>query len=122
MKYVIKALRGAIQCALDTEEEIAQQTKTLISTLIEKNNVLQENIISIHFTQTKDLYALNCASGLRQFGYQNVPLFCSQEPECSEAMPRMIRVLMTCYIETDRKCVHAYLNGAEKLRPDLSGT
>mgnify|MGYP006292890251 CR=1 FL=1 len=118
---MVKAVRGAIQCSKDTEQEIASKIYSLISTMLEENAIAEKKIISIQFSQTEDLFELNCAAGLRKYGFANVPLFCSQEPKCRNSMPRVIRVLITCEMDENRECRHVYMNGAERLRPDIAG-
>lgn len=118
---MIIAIRGAIACEKDEKNEIARKTHTLVDTIVRKNKIGHDRIISIQFTQTKDLYSLNCAAGLRKYGFDGIPLFCAQEPECSGSMPRVIRVLLTCDIERDIPIRHQYLEGAETLRPDIAG-
>jgi chorismate mutase len=117
---MIQAVRGAIQCGEDSQTEIARQTNKLVTAIIEENGIAVEDIVSIQFTQTTDLLELNCAAGLRRYGFSDVPLFCSQEPECRGSMPRVIRVLLTCTRNGGGACKHIYLGGAEKLRPDIA--
>jgi chorismate mutase len=116
---MIQAARGAIQCGEDSRTEIARQTHKLVTSIIEENNISLEDIVSIQFTQTTDLVELNCAAGLRRYGFSDVPLFCAQEPETRGSMPRVIRVLLTCIRDSGEACRHMYLGGAEKLRPDI---
>lgn len=116
----VRAIRGAIQCSCDTDTEIARKTFVLLDSIVRENQISEEEIISIQFTQTEDLYSLNCAAGLRQYGYDNVPLFCAQEPKCADSLPRIIRVLLTCSIDETRGIKHIYLEGAKKLRPDIA--
>ena len=112
------AVRGAV-CTQDTVEDIIQNTKLLYQTLIEKNHLSEQDIVSIQFTTTPDLTVLNPASALRKAGFaSDVPLFCSCEPVFKGSLERVIRVLITAY--SDCKMESAYLNGAQVLRPDLS--
>ena len=117
---MIRAVRGAVQCRKDSKQEIAEKTHTLVSEILQANGISVDDIISIQLSQTCDLYELNCAAGLRRYGFANVPLFCSREPDCKGAMPRVIRVLLTCRMKDNTKSRHIYLDGAEKLRPDIA--
>ena len=83
-------------------------------------NAIQENdIVSVLFSVTNDLTAMNPATALRKAGLaQSVPLFSSAEPFIEGYLPSVIRILLTYYGNADP--VHVYLNGAEVLRPDLN--
>jgi chorismate mutase len=48
-----------------------------------------------------------------------IPLFCSQEAYIKNGLPKVIRVLITTYVEKNQDITHVYINGAEKLRPDF---
>ena len=86
--------------------------------LLEKNAILEDDIVSVMFTVTADLTALNPATALRQAGFgKAVALFAAAEPCIANSLPRVIRVLVTYY--GSKKPVPVYLNGAEMLRPDL---
>lgn len=112
------AVRGAIQLEEDNEEQIKEKTERLVTGLMQINMIGEDDIISLQFTQTADIRALNAATALRTAGYAEVPLFCSQEPECSGGLPLMIRVLLTYRSSNGSKPSHLYLDGAEALRPD----
>lgn len=110
-------IRGAV-CAENTQEDIVTKVGDLYSHIITQNDLFEENIVSIQFTVTPDLTVINPASALRQAGYaKKVALFCSAEPLVNNGLPKVIRVLITAYLE--KKPVSVYLHGAQKLRPDL---
>lgn len=117
----VRAVRGAVQIERDTADLINKYVGELINKIITENSINKNRIISIQFTVTKDLRSKNPASALRKYGYETIPLFCSQEPDVDGAMERVIRVLIT--FETDGYSSYSpvYLNGAERLRPDLQG-
>lgn len=86
--------------------------------LLEQNAILEDDIVSVMFTVTTDLTALNPATALRKAGFaKSVALFTAAEPCIANSLPRVIRVLVTYY--GSKKPVPVYLNGAEALRPDL---
>ena len=114
----VRAVRGAIQVESNDKVNIEQGVVRLIKTIITKNNIININIISIIFSQTKDLTAMNPASALRTIGFDNIPLFCTQEPEIINSMNRVIRVLITT--ESANILIPVYLDGAKKLRTDLN--
>ena len=111
-------IRGAI-CTQDTVDDIVKNTSLLYSTILEKNNISETDIVSIQFTTTPDLTKLNPAAALRKSGYaSDVPLFCSLEPVFENSLKNVIRCLILAYSQEKGKSV--YLNGAEVLRPDLN--
>jgi len=114
------ALRGAVQ-SLNTEEDIRRQVVTLYDILLEKNSLAEDDIVSVIFSQTGDLDALNPASALRQNGRaKDLALFAVREAETAGSFPRAIRVLIHCYLPEGTQPRHVYRNGAEVLRPDRS--
>ena len=115
----VRAVRGAVQLERDSEDIIEKYVGKLINTLVTENSIEEKRIISIQFTVTKDLRSKNPASALRKFGYTAVPLFCCQEPDVDGAMERVIRVLVTFEKDESVTLIPVYLNGAERLRPDL---
>jgi chorismate mutase len=92
--------------------------------LFHHNNLTPDDIVSIQFTVTEDLTALNPATALRRSSVGSLAskcaLFCSQEPRYEGSLPGVVRVLVTAYMNEDARPVSAYLDGAEKLRPDLT--
>ncbi|MCK5674201.1 MAG: chorismate mutase [Spirochaetales bacterium] len=113
----VKAVRGAIQIKKNEENKIEQGVLKMIKTIIDNNDIDINNIISIIFSQTSDLDAMNPAAALRTDGFSEIPLFCTKEPEIIGSMKRVIRVLITT--ESDKNLKPVYLDGAEKLRLDL---
>lgn len=113
-------IRGAV-CTKNTADDIKNAVSMLMKTLFFKNNLTdnENDIVSIHFTQTEDLTAFNPAAALRKAGLgTKTALFCSLEPRIEHALPTTIRVLVTAYLPTEPQ--HVYINGAEVLRPDFS--
>lgn len=114
-----RAVRGAIQLRRDDGAEMAEGVQRLVTTLLKKNEILENSIVSILFTQTKDLVSENPARALRQIGFADTPLFCSQEPDYAGAFPHTIRVLITVNRDSGEQLEPVYLEGAASLRPDL---
>jgi len=111
------AVRGAV-CCENTCESILAQVPQMYRELLEKNAILEDNIVSVMFTVTTDLTALNPATALRKAGFaKSVALFAAAEPCIANSLPHVIRVLVTYY--GSKTPVPVYLNGAEALRPDL---
>ena len=116
-------IRGA-SGAENTKESVIQNVGQMFSQLAKENNLKSEDIVSIQFTITADLNQMNPAAALRRgnppIDVSRVPLFCSQEPQIEGSPEKMIRVLITTYLEDDAKVVPVYINGGEKLRPDFA--
>ena len=116
------ALRGAIRC--DNEaEDITRRVVELYDALVLSNRLTDEDIVSLIFSVTPDLDALNPAAALRRGGRASeLALFSVAEPEVQGSLPGVIRILIHCYLPSDSKARHAYLNGAEVLRPDRASS
>jgi chorismate mutase len=116
----VRALRGATTCDVDTLEEIDAKTRTLVSTMLERNGVDHEDLVSIVFTATDDLHAQFPATAARALGLGDVPLLCARELDIDGAQDRTIRILMHLYTERSRaELHHVYLERATALRDDL---
>jgi len=116
---MVKAVRGAVCLQSDTEGQVADAVWKLISRMLERNAIGEQDIVSIVFSQTKDIVSKNPAGALRNHGFKDIPLFCTQEPDYAGSLPMTIRVLLTCNIEKNRTLVPIYIDGAEVLREDL---
>ncbi len=113
------AVRGAV-CCENNQGSIERFIPLLYRTIIEENSIQERDIVSVMFTVTPDLTALNPAAALRRAGLgETVALFCAAEPIIDGGLPYVTRVLITYYGHERPR--HAYLNGAEVLRPDLAG-
>jgi chorismate mutase len=114
-----KAVRGAIQLADSSSSAIERAGARLITEILQANGIAEDNIVSILFSMTDDLTAANPATGLRRIGFSSTPLFCTQEARIENALPRVIRALVTFESLDRRTVVPVYLDGAEALRPDI---
>jgi chorismate mutase len=104
------------------EAEILRETVILLREIVERNDVIAENISNVWITMTNDLDATFPARAIREIeGWEMVPLMCSTEIPVKGSLPMCIRLMVQ--INTDksqREIRHVYLNEAQKLRPDLS--
>ena len=120
----IYGIRGAV-CAENTKESICEQTLNMCDALIKNNKLAAEDIVSMHFTLTKDLDIYNpCAAfrnNYKDIDTSNIPLFCSQEAFIQGGLKKVIRILIHAYLEENSIISNVYLNGAEVLRPDFCG-
>lgn len=116
-------VRGATGVENNKESVIENVCKMCLE-LLRKNSLVTKDIVSIQFTQTKDIDTMNPAAALRkgqnEVDFSSVPLFCSQEPDIKGSPEKMIRVLITAYFEEETSLKPVYINGAEKLRPDFA--
>ncbi len=115
---MIQAVRGAIQVAQNSRPAIHQAAARLVREMLDRNAVPETDIVSILFSVTGDLTAANPATGLRELGFADTPLFCCQEPVVDGGMPRVIRVLLTWECARRTRGAPVYLDGAAALRPD----
>ena len=117
------SIRGATG-AENTAESISNNVCEMCLKLFSENNLTEKDFVSIQFTVTDDLTAMNPAAALRKgqadFDVSSIPLFCSQEPKIDNSPEKMIRVMITVYMEADSKPVPVYINGGERLRPDFA--
>jgi chorismate mutase len=116
----VRAARGAVRVNDDTADDVLSATGRLLSTMLERNAVAPDDIVSVFFTATDDLRSAFPAEAARRLGLGRVPLMCAQEIPVTGSMPRVVRVLMHFHTERAQvDVVHPYLDGAESLRDDL---
>ena len=114
------ALRGATTVDADTSEEVRTRTSELLSTLLKRNDVEHDQLVSIIFTSTKDLRSAFPALAARELGLGDVPLLCAGELDVVGGNPNTVRVLVHCYSTLPRASLrHVYLHNAKHLRDDL---
>jgi chorismate mutase len=114
------ALRGATRC-LNRADDIQSQTAALYDEILARNSLEEGDIVSLVFSLTADLDALNPAAALRKSGRAaDLALFCVREPDTAGSLEQVIRVLIHYYAEEGARPRHVYRNGAEVLRPDRS--
>ena len=117
--YKLSALRGATTSKGDTDIFIKEAVVELIDELITRNNLKQENIISITFTVTRDLTSCFPASIARKhFNFDEVALLDCQQMFVPNDIKFCIRLLALVYLESTKQSIHPYLNESAKLRPD----
>ena len=79
---MIRAVRGAIQAAEDSEVAIREAAVRLVSEMLARNSVPQERIVSLLFSVTRDLTKANPAAAARRcLGLAQAPLMCLQEAQ-----------------------------------------
>ncbi|HEV2087502.1 MAG TPA: chorismate mutase [Cryptosporangiaceae bacterium] len=116
----VRAVRGAIQVDEDSRDAILECSTELIRAVLDRNDLLADDLISVVFTATPDLTAEFPAYAARLLGFTDVPLLCATEIAVPGSLPRVLRLL--AHVETPRPRAdlhHVYLRGAATLRRDL---
>jgi chorismate mutase len=117
---MLRALRGAITCDENTKAEIDAKTQRLVTELLARNDLVNDDLVSMIFTATPDLSAEFPAAAARALGLGDVPLLGAAELDVDHGMARVVRVLVHCYTDRERhELHHVYLDGARALRDDL---
>ncbi len=120
MGLSVRALRGATTVDVDTPEHIEERVVALLDTLLARNEVDHEDLISILFTATEDVVSTFPATAARKSGLGDVPLICARELSITGGTPMCIRVMVHLTTERSRtELHHVYLEGARGLRDDL---
>ena len=120
MEKTLKAIRGAV-CSANDKESITQRTTELYDKLLAANEITEGDILSLFFSVTPDINALNPASALRQSGRAGeLAMMVSQEAAVQDSLPGTIRVLAHANMAAEKPVRHVYIRGAESLRPDRS--
>jgi chorismate mutase len=117
----LHALRGATTVHANEAEAILDATDHLMRAVMDANALAAEDLVSCIFTLTEDLDAEFPAVAARRIGLSAVPLLCAREIPVPGSLPRVIRVLIHCYLGEGRAPEHVYLNEAARLRLDLAG-
>ena len=117
---MVRGLRGATTVDVDSAEQVTERSQELMRRLMERNDLAEDDIVSVLFTATADVTSIFPATAIREIGFGAVPLLCAAEIAVPGAMPRCIRVLL--HVNTTRtrdEMHHVYLHGAQGLRDDL---
>jgi chorismate mutase len=118
----LRGLRGAVQVERNERECILQAVRELFTKVVSENQLRKEDVVSILFTATPDIYAEFPACILRELGWKYIPVLCTQEMDVRNAMKMVIRVLVHAYSsKRHQEIKHQYLGSAIQLRPDLAG-
>jgi chorismate mutase len=119
---VVRALRGATTVEADQVSQVNERIQELLLAIMERNQLVEDDIISIIFTATPDIISTFPATGARDIGFGAVPLLCVGELHVTDATPHCLRVLLHVNTPLGRdELRHIYLHGAQGLRDDLPG-
>jgi chorismate mutase len=120
MPTAVRAVRGATTVDEDTVEAVTDRVVTLLDRILQRNGLVEDDIISILFTATEDITSTFPATAARTMGLGAVPLICARELAVVGSVPLCIRVMMHVTTERGRADMHhVYLEGAQGLRDDL---
>lgn len=113
------AIRGAI-CAENTKQDISAKAIELVAAILERNNLLSDEIEAIFFSATGDLNACYPAKAVREhFAMSNVAFMCLAEMTVSNSLDHCLRVCVFTPVRSQSDCKHCYLGRASVLRTDL---
>ncbi len=117
----VRGIRGAVDVASNSKEEILSKTRTLLEAMVRENKVKAADVATAFFSLTPDLNAEFPAIAARQMGWTDVPLMCAAELGVPGAMERVVRILLLVNTKTPAaKIRHQYLGNTPRLRPDLT--
>jgi chorismate mutase len=117
---MVRGLRGATTVDVDSPDQVTERSQELILRLMERNDLVEDDIVSVLFTATADVTSIFPATAIREIGFGAVPLLCAAEIAVPGAMPLCIRVLLHVHTTRTRDEIHhVYLHGAQGLRDDL---
>src|SRR5580658_5993058 len=107
-----RALRGATTVDADEAAQVASRIQELLLAIMERNQLVEDDIISIVFTATPDITSTFPATGARDIGFGAVPLLCAAEIAVPGATPLCLRVLLHVQTALSRdELRHIYLHG-----------
>lgn len=116
----LRALRGATTLDADTREQVLGRTAALVRTMMERNAVVKQDVVSIVFTATEDVRSEFPAAAARTIGLGDVPVLGAREQTVDGGMPLCIRVLMHFYTDRAPPALrHVFLERAAQLPTDL---
>lgn len=116
----VRAIRGATTLAEDTRDEVLGRTQELLREVFRRNELEQDDVVSIVLTATDDISSAYPAEAARQAGFNLVPLLCARELEIDGGIPLCIRVLLHVHTaRSPQELRHVYLHDARQLRTDL---
>jgi chorismate mutase len=116
----VRALRGATTLDADDRHHLLERTQELIQAVFARNDLTEDDLISIVFTATDDISSAYPAEAAREAGITHVPLLCARELEIDGGIPRCIRILIHAYTAKSPAALrHVYLHEARQLRTDL---
>ncbi len=112
------AIRGAIRVERNDRDVIFRETQRLLREIRSRNDLAEEQVISVFFTMTPDLNADFPAYAAREMGWTDTAMLGAQETAVPGALDGVIRVLIHADVPGPPR--HVYLGEAASMRPDLA--
>ena len=120
---MLRGVRGATTAISNDPEAIREATRKLLIAMTKANAVSPNDIAAVIFSSTPDLNASFPAAAARELGWNEVPLFGTQEIDSPTGIPLCVRVLILLNTDKSQHEIQSiYQAGAVVLRPDLSTT
>ncbi len=120
MSKSLQALRGATTIDRDERQQIVERVGELLAELVDRNDIVDEDWVSILFTVTDDICSAFPAEAARAYGLSDVPLMCAREIPVVDSTPLCIRLMAHVQTERPRRELrHVYLHGASALPATL---
>lgn len=117
---MLRGIRGASTVEINEPEEILDCVAELLKTIQVENKVNTEDIGAVIFSSTPDLDSAFPAVAARNLGWNEVPLFGTQEIDSPNGLKKCIRVLILLNTNMSQQEIkHIYLRGATVLRKDI---
>jgi chorismate mutase len=117
---MLRGVRGATTAIANEPDLIRSATKNLLVALTKANALSPGDIAAVIFSSTPDLNAAFPAAAARELGWNDVPLFGTQEIDCPTGIALCIRVLILLNTEKPQHEIQpVYQGGAVVLRPDI---
>ena len=89
MPATLRAIRGATTVDEDTPEAVTERVVALLTRIMERNGLAEDDIVSILFTATEDLVSIFPATAARAVGLGAVPLICARELAIVGSVPTL---------------------------------
>ncbi|MEX1177805.1 MAG: chorismate mutase [Nitriliruptor sp.] len=116
----VRALRGATTLDVDERDHLIERTQEVMAAIFARNELAEDDLISIVFTATSDIHSAFPAEAAREAGFTHVPLMCARELEIDGGIARCVRLLIHAYTRRGAdELRHVYLHEARQLRTDL---
>ena len=113
------ALRGATTTTGNNAAAIREAVTELLDTLMDRNQLQPDALVSIMFSVTADLDALFPASvARRRPGWEDVALLDTQQMRVRGDLAYCIRLFAHAWLSEHQVSHHPYLREAAALRPD----
>src|SRR5262249_21317979 len=94
MAAKFRGVRGATTVDENTPEAIWNATRELLREVIDANGIEEDDVASVIFTTTPDLYAAYPAKAARDLGWHRAALMGCQEIAVPDGIPMCIRLLV----------------------------